>query len=187
MTISSFWFAKSEPTKSYMILSFGGKFFQKLESLILGLASSLNKFITKLLGNFSRECWQSSFRATTGYAVPSNCCAHSSCLDVKVRQSKYSSQDATIDINVLNAVVRNSYILFVDNPKLLTKTSVSEFVAIIMVSEFSPYEAQDKERWNNKPQPIKETKRKFSSTIKTFTNATQERRTPNTQNYYWYE
>src|SRR3989338_8894583 len=151
MTISSFWFAKSEPTKSYMILFFGGKFFQKLESLILGLASSTNKLITKLLGNFSRECWQSSFRATTGYAIPSNRCAHSRCLDIQVRQSKYASQDTTIDINVLNAVVRNSYILFVNNPKLLTKTSVSEFVAIKVVSEFGPDEAQNKERWNDNP------------------------------------
>jgi len=113
-----------------MILSFGGKFFKKLKSLILGLASSLNEFITELLGNFSRECWQSSFSATTGYTISSNRRAHSSCLDVKVRQSEYASQDAAIDINVLNAIIRNGYILFVDNPELLAKTSVGEFVVI---------------------------------------------------------
>ena len=164
---------------------FGGKFFEKLKSLILCLTSSLDKFITKLLGSFSRERWQSSFRATTKYTIPSNRCAHPSRLDVKVRQSKYASQDTAIDINVLNAVVRNGYIFFVDNPKLLTETSVGEFIAIEAVSEFSPDEAQNEKGWNDKPQPIQEAERKLTSIIKTFTKTAQKRRAPNTQNYYW--
>jgi len=112
------------------------------------LSSSLDKLVAKLLGNFAGERRQSSFRAAT---VPSGYCAHSGRLDVKVRQSKDAGQDTAINVNILNAVVGDGYIFFVDNPKLFAKTSVGEFVTVVMVSEFGPDEAQGKEGRNDDP------------------------------------
>src|SRR3989344_5444996 len=157
-------------------------FNKKLESLILRLTGPLNKFVTQLFGNFSGERRQPSFGAATGHPVPINYRAHSRCLNVKIRYSKQTSQNTPINIHVLNAIVRNSHIFFVDNPKLLAKTSVSEFVAVKIVREFGPNKTQDQKNRNDNPQPVEKTQRKSAATLQSFIKFIYERRTPNTQN-----
>lgn len=111
-----------------------------LKSLILGLASSLDKLVAKLLRGFFGESRQTAFRANASCAIAAYCRACPCGLNIKVREAKNASQDATVDVHVLNAVVRNGYILFIYDPKFLAKTGVCEFVAVKVIGEFCPDE-----------------------------------------------
>jgi len=67
----------------------------------------------------------------------------SGCLNLQIREPENTSPNATIDVHILNTIIRNGYILFVDDSELLTKTSVSEFIAVEMVSKFCPNKGEN--------------------------------------------
>src|SRR3989344_6197389 len=108
-----------------------------------------NHLVAKLFCGFFGDRGQSSFGSHAKSPVAPNYRAGSCRLNLKVGKAQEARQNPPININVLNTVIRNSYVALVDDPRLFAKTSLGQLVFVVTICELRPNKTENYKYWNN--------------------------------------